>query len=57
MTSAKSVGGKANELLCNEPPCNVRNGAITLRCVCGAIQCMNAAEYDTILHHACVCHP
>ena len=30
MTSAKSGGGKTNELLCNEPLCNALNGAITL---------------------------
>ena len=31
MTSAKSGGGKVNELLCNEPSCNVLNSALTLK--------------------------
>ena len=33
MTSAKDGGGKTNELLCNEPPRNVLNGAGMQSCV------------------------
>ena len=51
MTSAKSSGGKTNELLCNKPPCNVLDSAITLQYICCAIQCMRAAVCDIFLHY------
>ena len=57
LSGVQSGGGKVNELLCNEPPCNVLNGAITQEQVCVAMQCMNAAESDTILRNTHVYHP